>query len=221
MVDATGNIILGSLSLNPANLSPTTIPVAVTANGNSCGNDGFVASGQAIPQMAAFYFASGTSSLNYGEYLSPWASTGNAAGSVTLSATLSNLEVDGILDNGNGNVTIAVSQQGGNGTKTCYFVTTAEANFATGMFGTNLLDSSPHRDNIVVDSLGFSKGGILAYDAGASSFVKIDPVTGNNQSSFFSGTDPTEAHFGYDPSGGSFYTFDVNSRVLIKYTAWW
>ncbi|MGA2764362.1 MAG: hypothetical protein ABSG17_13465 [Spirochaetia bacterium] len=220
MVDAGGNIVLGRQLVSPAGLAQAgTLPagISISSNGNTCGLDGFVVSSA---QQANLSILSGSAVLNSTNFIYPWAS-GAPNPPVTLSSTRSNLEIDAILDNGNGNVTLVVSQQAGNSTKTCYFITTAETNFTAGTIPANILDSSPHRDNIVVDSLGFAKGGILAYDAGASSFVKIDPATGNNQNSLFSGTDPTEAHFGYDPSGGAFYAFDVSSRVLTKYTAWW
>ena len=220
MVDAGGNIVLGSQLLSPASLtSAGSLPTgtSISENGNICGADGFVVSSS---QVANLFITSGTAVLNSSNFIYPWASSASNP-TVALSASQSNLQIDAILDNGNGNVTLAVSQQGGNSNTTCYFFTTAETNFTAGTIPANILDSSPHRNNIVLSSLGFSKGSILAYDTGASSFVKIDPATGNNQNSFFSGTDPSEANYGYDPSGASFYAFDVNARVLTKYTAWW
>lgn len=211
MVDAGGDINAGGTLLDPANLSTVGTGTVVSYNG-SAGIDGFVASGSNI---TGFYIQSGTSTLSYsvnGSLYSPLP---------TLSATMSNLGIDAVLDDGDtaGNVILVVSQSGGGDDATRYFVTIQKTYF-TSTVPNNLLDSAKSRDKLERDSLGFADGSIMAYDRGSSRYVRIDPTDASTQDSLYS-VRPQQSRFAYRISGGDFYGFDTKSRVLTKYAAWW
>jgi hypothetical protein len=226
MVDPGGSIIVGSQSLNPATLAASAAIDALSSNGTTGGMDGFFDASSA--PNASLGIGSGSNILNFVTYAYPWVA-GGAPHTAQLSASLSNLRIDSILDDGNpaGNVTLAVSQDsGGNGggtTATCYFLTTAKSNYTAGGAGlTSLLDSSPHLDNIETGCIGFAQGSIIAYDGKAGRFLKVDPATGSTQASFYdNGADLSSTRLGYLVAGGSFYGFDTKRRVLTKYAAWW
>lgn len=218
MVDGAGNIALGSILLDPASLVLTgtgTLGGAVISSSYDCGVDGFVLAGSEIANIGL----SG-STLSSGTFGNPWA-PGAANTPVTLSTSLSNLQLYAVLDDGNptGNVILVAGPPGNKSTATCYFITTLKSSFSTGTMPS--LDTSPRRDSMETSDFGFSGGSILAYDAGSSSFVRIDPSTGSTQSSMFDGKDQSSMRYAYRISGGSFYGFNTKSRVLMKYAAWW
>ena len=217
MVDSSGVLVVGSLHLNPADLSPAgtgTIPFSLGSPGNS-GVDGFVSGGS---NLAGFGINGAT--LNWQSYPSGWTSPTNF--SATLSSMQSGLQVTAVLDDGGVNVILVVSPGGGGGnnnnTVTGYFLTVAKSSFSP---TTNLLDVSPHRDNLYRGSFGFVQGSIFAYDTGSSSFVRIDPSTGATQSEFSSGNESSETTYAYRVGGKSFYGFDSKTRQLTRYSAWW
>ena len=76
---------------------------------------------------------------------------------------------------------------GNNEVGNVYFFSAAKPGFT---ITANILDSSPSRDNLELESLGFASGSIFAYDSNAASFVKINPSDGSTASSFHSATDP-------------------------------
>ena len=218
MVDASGNIVLGSLLLNPANLKIVGTTNAANLNSpNGGGVDGFVDT-LANVQITAFGINS-SNTLNYASFTTAW--TFISSHITTLSSSLSNLQIDAILDDGNpsGNVTFVVGPQANNNTARCYFFSTAKSNFTV---ATNVLDSSPlYRDNLYTNSFGYAQGSIFAYDSGSGSFVRIDPSTGSTQNSYYDASASSNSCFAYRTSGGSFYGFDTNTRVLKKYGQWW
>ncbi len=225
MVDPGGAIILGSASVNPSTFASSAAVDTLSSNSSTGGVDGFF-DASLIPN-ANLYITNGTSILGYTTFAYPWV-VGGTPHTVTLSASLSNLRIDSILDDGQpaGNVTLAISQENsGNGsgsTATCYFVTTAKSNYAAGGAAmTNLLDSSPHLANIETGCIGFAQGSIMVYDGSAQRFLRVDPATGSTQRSFYAGADLSSTRIGYIVTGGFFYGFDTKTRVLTKYAAWW
>jgi hypothetical protein len=225
MVDGGGYIVIGTQEYSPANFAPagTTNGNPIGSYGITCGADGFT---NVSTQSAGFGIASGGSLLNYTTYAYPWVAGGTPR-SATLSSVLSNLRIDAILDDSSptGNVTLAVSQiaYGGNSSsgQTCWFATTSKSNYSGGTVPANLLDSSPRLDHIDTGSIGFAQGSLMVYDSSAGRFLRIDPVTGSTQGSFYSGADISNTRVAYPVSGGSFYAFDTKTRVLTRYAPWW
>ena len=225
MVDGGGYIVIGSQEYSPANLAPagTTMGNSLNYNGVTCGADAFAA---VSTQSANFSIPPSSSVMGYTTFAYPWVAGGTPR-SATLSALVSNLRIDAILDDGNpsGNITLVASQvnYGGNGSsgETCWFLTTSKSNYSGGTIPANLLDSSPRLDTIDTGSLGFAQGSIMAYDSKAGRFLRLDPATGSTQGSFYSGGDISSTRVAYPVSGGSFYAFDTQTRVLTKYAPWW
>jgi hypothetical protein len=223
MVDSNGFIALGSQLLNPADLSAagSITNGAFLSSAGSSGVDGFVATFAGMTTQVV-NFSTGAGALTYWTYVVAWPPPGTSTTTPVLSSSISNLQLYAVLDDGNpsGNVILVAgpSNNGGNDTTTSSFMTISKPGFA---LPPGILDSSPHRDNLEIESFGFAQGSILAYDKSSSSFVRIDPASGAIQSSFYSGTDPSQARYAYRISGGSFYGFDTKTRVLTKYAAWW
>ena len=65
--------------------------------------------------------------------------------------------------------------------------------------------------------MGF--GRILRDSAGR--FLRIDPASGKEKSSYYSGQDMSSTRLGYLATGGFFYGFNTKTRVLTKYASWW
>jgi hypothetical protein len=224
MVDGGGYVVIGSQEYSPANLAPagTTNGNLISSNGVTCGADAFA---NLSTQSANFSIPGGSSVVGYTTYAYPWAAGGTPR-TATLSASVSNLRIDAVLDDGNpsGNVTLAVSQVSyGNGSsgETCWFVTTSKSNYSAGTVPANLLDSSPRLDHIDTGSIGFAQGSVMMYDSSAGRFLRIDPATGSTQRSFYSGADISSTRVAYLVSGGAFYSFDTNTRMLTRYVPWW
>lgn len=218
MVDTSGYIVLGNLLLNPANLTivGTTNAAANIRSYSAGGVDGFVDPG-GNDQVANFTLSADT--LSYSTYTTTW--TFISTPITTISSNLSGLQIDAILDDGNpsGNVTFVVGPSPNNNIARCYFFSTEKRNFAVPL---NVLDASPvFRDNLYPSSIGYAQGSIFAYDSGSGSFVRMDPSTGSIMSSFYYGGDPKNIRYGYRASGGAFYGFDQDTRVLTKYGQWW
>jgi hypothetical protein len=165
----------------------------------------------------------GSNILTWYGYIS-W-STVQTGSTATLSASMSNLSINAVFDDGNpaGNVILVISQSGStnNDSVTGYFVTIPKTAFTAGPFPMTPLDSAPHRDNLSKESFGFANGSVFAYDTKSSSYIRINPADASIQSSFYSGSKNQQPRVAYRVSGGSFYSFDTNTRILTKYTAWW
>lgn len=224
MVDATGLIAFGSELLHP-DLSPAGPNPSTTVNAQgSSGIDGFVYNTQNYTGI----FPSSTSSnqLTYSSYAKLWTLGSYTGGIQTLSAGSFGLQVNAVFDDGAGNVIMVISQgsSGGNNnndTVNAHFVTVPESAF-TGTFPTNAYDSAPQRDNLVAESFGFADGSIFAYDNKASSLVRINPADLSTKNSLaLNNNNISQIRYAYRLSGGTYYTFDSNSRILTKYVAWW
>ena len=222
MVDSAGFIVVGTQKLNAADLSSAGTLGVFTINSHSpCGVDGFLET-SANP-MVANIFISGGATLNYVSYGSNWSGSTTPTPLPTLSTTISNLNLNAVLDDGalTGNAILVTSQPGSGDTATCYFIVTSKNNFPSSTIPAGIMDSAPHRDGLLTETLGFAQGSIFAYDKGASSFVRIDPATAATQASFYSAEDTSSSRFAYRISGGFFYGFNTKTRVLTKYSAWW
>jgi hypothetical protein len=224
MADASGNIALGQYILNPANLSiilngnsDTVSPPTGNNGPGPCGNDGFVGA-----STNYYRFSMNSYTLSWATYGAgvPWSGAGIAGPFALSSNTSANLQLFAILDDGNpsGNAYFVVGPSANDDTGKVFFFSAAKTGLT---IPTNIADASPSRDNIEVKTIGFANGSIFAYDAGAASFVKINPSDGSIQSSFYSATDEKKVRFAYRANGGSFYGFDTETRVLRKYGAWW
>lgn len=221
MTDANDNIALGAQLLSSNLQSSTQYPPNVVSNGN-LGIDGFVVQG--TDNVTDISIMNGN--VLGDTYVN--ASWGNIA-SVTpptsspISNVFSSLYIEAIFDDGNpqGNVILVISPTSGGNNVTSYFVTLPKTDFTPTTYTQGILDSSPQRSNLETQSFGFAQGSVFAYDKDSSSFVRINPATGATQSSFYSGTDPSQTKYAYLISGGTFYGFDTTARVLTKYTAWW
>ncbi len=222
MVDASSLIAVGNKLFNTADLSlATAIPATVYAQGNS-GTDGFVYSGS---NYIGIIISSppATNTLTYSFLAGDWSSGSQTT--KTLSANTFGLQLNAVFDDGAGNVIMVISQgsSGGNNNDTvnAHFVTVPKSAF-TGTFPTNPYDSAPQRDNLVSESFGFANGSIFAYDSKASSLVRINPADASTQNSLPLGSNNKgQVKYAYSLSGGTFYTFDTDARILTKYVAWW
>ncbi|MGO9409629.1 MAG: hypothetical protein ACLQCB_02630 [Spirochaetia bacterium] len=216
MADASGNIALGQLILSAADLSIlSTSNSDVNLSANQAGSDGFVGASTNYCDFTVNSYTMGDAAYAAGF---PWAA--KTIGNFTLSSTLTGLQLFAVLDDGNpsGYAYFVVGFPGNNEVGNVYFFSAAKPGFT---ITANILDSSPSRDNLELESLGFASGSIFAYDSNAASFVKINPSDGSTQASFHSSTDPKNVRFAYRSGGSSFYGFDTMSRVLTKYGAWW
>jgi len=225
LVDASGNIVISGTSYSPANLA-TVGPVGSNLYAyNSGGVDGL--SGTAGAQVVNFSITSGTT-LDYwtgNSASTPWSLSGPT--SVTFSGGPSSLALDGVFDDGNasGNGIFVVSEpiSGGNNDSTaaCYLLTIAKSAFPAGSVNGAILGTAPSLDNIEPECVGYAQGSLFLFDGKAQRFLKVDPVTGSVQKSFYSGSSMSNTRLGYLPNGGYFYGFDTKTRVLTKYAAWW
>ena len=223
MVDALGRIVVGNIVLNPDLTPNSTLPTLPAGtflfSNNEAGVDGFVDTAL-TEQIAGFSISSGNT-LNYTTYPNTWAS--GSPSIVTLSSSMSNLQVFGVFDDsaaGKAVFIVGQSNNGGSNNATTYFFAAPKA--TSFVVTTNVLDlSPPSRSNLDTGTFGYAQGTIIAYDNGSGNFVRIDPTTGSTQASFYSGTDPSNTRFAYRAGGGSFYGFDTKARVLTKYSTWW
>ena len=208
MVDADGYIMLGSRQLNPADLSlnTTVAPEVTLTNPEQGGVDGFPGSG------ANFYdLTINGASYSTSHYNSTWTTAGAAMAPIALSGNFSSLQIMGTFyDSSSGSLFLVAAPSG-----------SSSAYFLPPTLATDVLDASPHHDNIEAGTIGYSQGSIFAYDTGSSSMLRIDPSTGTTQNSFYLGSDPSTVRFAYRISGGSFYGFNTKTRTLTKYTQWW
>lgn len=231
MADASGNIALGTMILNPANLSilvnpnsdVVTTPTETSGSRPSNGNDGFVVSvGGALTNFYRFSvnsFTIGWATYGLG---APWPSISAGTGGATLSSNSgANLQFYAILDDGNpsGSTYFVMGPPVENDIGRVYFISGTKQSNLT--IPTNAFDSAPSRDHIEVRTLGFANGSIFAYDQSAASFLKINPADGSIEKSFYSATDAKDTRFAYRANGGSFYGFDSKTRILTKYGSWW
>ena len=225
MVDASGRIAIGNEFFNAADLSLAgTNTATVYAQGNA-GVDGF-ASGQNFIGISVPSTSSNL--LTYTSYVGSWTGAGTTPTPLpTLSTNTFNLQVNAVFDDGvpTGNIIMVISQgsSGGNNNNSvnAHFVTVPKSAFISGPFPTPVFDSAPQRDNLDVDSFGYADGSIFAYDTKTSSYVRINPADASTRSSFYSGSKNQQSRFAYSVSGGLFYGFDTQTRILTKYVAWW
>jgi len=229
----TNQILVGGVELNPSDFSmAATQPPAGFAFYGGSGNggiDGFFSS-TGLGNVGGLSIALGSSGL-YSEYFNAtWNSAAHTAPPTyppVLSATITNVALDAILDDGNpaGNVVLALSppnSNSNNSTVTTYFLTLSKASFVSSAPAqAGLLDTAPHRDGLETNTFGFAQGSIVAWDKSAASWVRIDPVTMATTASFYSAADPSHFRFAFPVSGGTFYQFDPTSRVITEYAAWW
>jgi|GEM_PF-2705404 len=225
MVDVNGQIMAGGTLRNP---DLSIVPAGTTQPLNAVGSgvDGFVAGSINVANISN---SSSSEILTWTTYTSGWANVSSLSG--TLSTGASNLRINALFDDGNpaGNVIMVISQESSNGnngnTVTGYFLKIPKSAFiSAGAFpGPPPFDAPPpHRDNLDGNSFGYANGSIFAYDTKTSSYVRINPADASIQSSFSSASNNNQQPvFAYRLSGGSFYSFDTNTRILTKYTAWW
>ncbi len=221
MADSNGKINAGGTLLNADLTVPTPGSPNVSNNG-AMGNDGFVVDNAGtLYNITGIYCPGGSNTLSYMRYTAAWA--GGTTYTPTLSSSMSNFQVNAVLDDGNktGNVVIVVSQgDGSQDDVRRYFVTLSKLDVANGTVPANLLDTAPARDQIERDSIGFADRAVIAYDKGSSRFVRIDPADGTIEKSLYS-VRQQDIRYAYRLSGGDFYGFNMKSLVLTKYTAWW
>ena len=222
MVDAGGRIAVGNEFFNPADLSfAGNNSATVYAQGNS-GTDGVLSNGQNV--IGIFVNPSSSNMLSYTYYAAAWTGGSTPTPLPTLSSSTFGLQVNAVFDDGAGNVIMVISQGssgGNNDTVNARFVTVPESAF-TGTFPTNAFDSAPQRNNLVSGSFGFADGSLFAYDNKASSLVRIRLSDAGTQNSLpLNNNNISKVRYVYRLSGGAFYTFDTDSRMLTKYVAWW
>jgi hypothetical protein len=74
------------------------------------------------------------------------------------------------------------------------------------------------------DLMGYSNGGLVRFVPGVlpgtGAFVRSD-LAGNDQSSQLPYSRTPRIRQAFSPSGGSYVTFDVGTRVIARLTAWW
>jgi len=220
MVDVNGNIAIGNLLRNPSDLSSVATVTAATLGTNaSSGEDGF-ADSSGPSNLFGFFINSNVMSWSISS--GAWGTPTSPATPPSISVKLSGLSMYAVFDDGNpsgGSVYFVIGPSFSNGqVGTVYFFSVPKTGFAVPI---NILDSSPSRDNLELESFGYANGSIFAYDSNAASFVKINPSDGSIEKSFYSATDAKDTRFAYRVGGGSFYGFDTQSRILTKYGAWW
>jgi len=219
MVDGSGSIVVGNTLLSPSDLAVTgSLPaIILSSNGVPCGVGGFLDS-SSNEIVNVFITEVPSNQLSYLVYAPGWGTLINSP-----SDAISDNRLDGVFDDaGAGTVVLATHNGGGNQDKgvTCHFVTIPKDDFSSGLTAGDLTLSAS-RDDLLAASIGFVKGSILAYDVKTSSFVRLNPATGSTRDSFAAGTDFSSMVFAYPPSGGSFFAFDTDKRVLTKYAQWW
>ncbi len=218
MADASGYIVLGSRQLNPADLSlVTTLSQTVTTPGSQ-GEDGFVASSNNI-----LNFSMNGTILSYAGYNAGWTLALAVPTQNPISSAYPSPGISAVFDDGNptGNAVFVMrSSTTPTDNPQLWFVTLPKSVFGS-TYPAGIMDSSPSRNNLETETLGYAQGSIFAYDTSSSSFVKIDPSTGATQARLISSVDPKNTRFAYAGTGGSFYAFDTDTRVLTKYASWW
>ena len=229
LVDVNGNIDICSNAYSPTTMANLGALGGSIYSYNPGGVDGLQNTGTS--ELVNLNFTQGTTTLNFVSATSavpPASWTFPAPTAVqTFTGSVSSLQLNAVFDDGNpsGNAILVVSQptSGGNNgnAATCYFMTTLKANFPAGAVPPTLLSSSPSLDNIETQCVGYAQGSIIAYDAKAGQFLKVDPASGSIQKTFYTGSDMSNTRLGYLVAGGYFYGFDTRSRVLTKYATWW
>ncbi len=225
----TGLIVIGNEALNPADLSPaaTQPPAGVSIRTNEAlgGLDGFF-TGTGGWNAVNLSAGSGSSSMGYDLYNVLWLNSPVTPGPA-LSASLTNLQVSAILDDGNtaDDIILAVGIPNRTPPYPVYFLHMPRSAFNPATpGGAGLLDTSLHRDSLLANTIGFASGQIVAWDSSEHGFVRMDPVTLVTTSSFYAPTDPGNLEgmrFAYRVGGGSFYSFDPKTRLVTEYSAWW
>jgi hypothetical protein len=225
MAGANPGEIAAGMAIYDSKLSPIGgNPGDVTLNSTSgAGNDGFVIDNSGTNTNAVNISVTGNT-LTFTHYQPTWGFLDPH--NTVLSASLSALELDAVFDDGDpsGNVIFVVSQPGSSDSGTRYFVSESKLAMSAGTVPANPLDTvppPPHRDNLRRDSLGFANGSIFGYDKSASSFVRINPVDASTQESLSLGDSKDKVTYAYRLSGGSFYSFDTNTRILTELVPWW
>ena len=220
-------VMIGNVELEPADLSvsSTQPPSGFTLPGvgGNAGVDGFFSRTDGY-NVTDIGIEQGTSNLDSTVYNGTWNSLARPASyPPTLSSASGGYTLQAVLDDGRsmGTVYLAISKQ--DNEVTLYFVNLAKTAFSS-LGGADTLDSAPHRDNLQFKSLGFAQGCITGLDSVTNSFVRIDPETMATKGSFYSPSGPgnsSSIRYAYRTDGGSFYSWDPNTRVITELTAWW
>jgi hypothetical protein len=225
MADANGQIRAGGALYSPDLLTSAVGGPVINGNFGS-GNDGFLLNNPPVENAVNISINTtvNPNTLDFDHYHADWTLSDHH--SVAISASLTSLQIDAVLDDGNpsGKVIFVISQSnsGGNGDNvTRYFVTIAKSDMAAGTVPLDLVDTAPRKGNLKGGTIGFADGNIFAFDNKTSSLVRIDPADLSTRESLALGNNKNELRYAYSISGGTFYSFDTNSLILTKYVAWW
>ena len=223
MADGNGQIKAGGTLYSPDLLTSTAGGPVISGNFGS-GVDGFILANPTLDDAVDISITP-PNTLTFQHYQNAW--TFLDTHSYALSASPTSLQLYAVLDDGNpaGSVIFVVgqSQSGGNGDSfTGYFVSISKSYMVSTSIASFEYTTAPRRDNLTQGTLGFANGSIFAYDSKASSLVRINPADASTQNSLPLGSNNKgQVKYAYSLSGGTFYTFDTDARILTKYVAWW
>jgi hypothetical protein len=223
----TGDIVIGDVAMNPADLSAAaTQPPAGFGTGSqgSAGSDGFF-TGPGGFNVSNLYIGSGASTLSFSIFTAAWAGTPVSPGPA-LSAVQSLMTLSATLDDGNtaDDIILAVTLLNGAQLPSTYFLQMPRSDFTAAPGGAGVLDTSPHRDGLLSNTIGYSGGELVAWDTATQSFVRMDPVTLKTMASFYAPADKNsmaKLRYAYRAGGGGFYAYDPDGRVITGYSTWW
>jgi hypothetical protein len=223
----TGDIVVGNQVLNPSDLTlVATMPYDSYRAQGTQGPDGFYSPtpGRNVANVSMSY---GGNTLGFDNFDASWNRT-TASPGPALSSTQKNLFVSAVLEDDSrpADPVILAVNPGGVPYPTTYFVSVHRDYFDTSSYAgaAGLLDSAPHRDNLLANTIGLSSGRIIGWDFSLQSFVSLDPATLETTGSFYAPGNrdsSTQIRYAYRVSGGSFYSFDPQTCVVTEYKAWW
>ncbi len=229
MVDANGDIRVGSRAFNPASLAlvalPPPLPPVESTGWQETGHQGFVAvSGVNTRNITQVNFDSPINQLSWSNH------TGWAAGIQQFASLMASPDTSYFLDsvfadaNPTGYVSILLGEEQSSGeTRVIHFVRVPKTDFADSTVQAQLDTAYPVfvRGNMEPGSFGFAQGSLFGFDASLGGYIRIDPSNGAVTALFPASMKPSSVTFAYTPSGGAFYSFDEKSRRVTRYSQWW
>jgi hypothetical protein len=70
-------------------------------------------------------------------------------------------------------------------------------------------------------AFGYTDGSLFGYDVYGGGYVRLDLQTAEATAGLYCPEATRDTQYAYQPSGGSFYTFDPGTRRVTRYAAWW
>jgi hypothetical protein len=221
-LDAMGRVLVGNV-LFSANASGLVFPPAIFPVPQGAGFQSPVGGSCNFISFSAF-----GNSFSYTQYYDTWLFTGTWTFPVrALPAVNTNFSVHAVFSDPDPSRQIALFVLSDAGDSLDHYLVVPLADLNGGFLSFPLQDFYEvfTRPSGNPDLLGYSNGGLIRFvpggsNPGAGAFVRSDLSGADqpNQLPYFNLPAMREA---FSPSGGAYFNFDLDTRIVTRLTAWW